>query len=163
MSKNSTHFFSLVYELLKELADSLSVKLFLQGLWTPLTALSIGVGFIGLVFTPVVTPTITRLLFGALAEELTYRALIQAQFERSLPQKFSFSKLFGDKCSFEISAACILMSALFAAAHALTQSAFMSVLIFFPALILGVLWTRFRSTWLCTLVHFWYNFVFFYL
>ena len=148
---------------LKELADSLRLRPFFQGLWTPLAGLSFAFGAIGLFFAPAIAPSITRLILGALAEELTYRALVQAQFEQSLRGKLSLGKLSFGLIPLDISYACIIISCVFAGLHAITQSLLMSALIFFPSLVFGVLWTRFRSTLLCALMHFWYNFAFFYI
>lgn len=153
---------SILYELYQGLKVSLRLKPFVDGLCTPLALISLALGFIGLFFTPTNAPSLARLVFGAFIEEITYRALLQEQLERTFSNKYIFTKQAFKKYDISISYACLIVAVLFAALHAITQTAMMSAAIFFPALVFGVLWSRFRSVWLCVAVHVFYNVTFFY-
>ena len=120
--------------------------LFFKAYGQPLAGLSFAFGAIGLFFAPMITPSTTRLILGAFAEELTYRALVQSQFEQSIQGKLSLGKPSLGLIPLDISYACIIISCVFAGLHAITQGLLMSTLVFFPSLVFGVLWTRFRST-----------------
>lgn len=85
-------------------------------------------------------------LVAPLLEEMTWRALCQAELEKLLPGKiFLFSR--GN----------VVTSCLFALIHVYFSPHLVSLLTFFPSLCIGFLWTRFRSVLLCTLLHFYYN------
>ena len=85
-------------------------------------------------------------LAAPLLEEVTWRALCQAELEKILPGRlFLFSR------------ANVFASCLFALSHVFFAPHVVSLLTFFPSLCIGFLWTRFRSVLLCTLLHIYYN------
>lgn len=78
-------------------------------------------------------------------EELTWRAILQNELALYLPGGVPFSR------------ANIISSGAFAGAHLAVNISLMSALTFFPSLLFGLLWTKFRSTILCACLHLWYN------
>jgi membrane protease YdiL (CAAX protease family) len=87
------------------------------------------------------------LLVKAAAEELAFRALLQETLGRILPGRARLGPL---------TLANLLASAAFALAHLLFRPA-TALLVFFPALVFGLVWDRTRSLTLVTAVHFLYN------
>ncbi len=147
-------------ETLSEIAKTLRVMPLWQGLMSPFTGLCFLLGLIGLFMpSPSYIPNVFLVFLAAFLEEIVFRVLLQSQLEQSY--KGSYTLKLG-AYSLEISKGCLSAALIFAAMHIVNQSLFMSVLIFFPALVFGVLWTRHRSAWLCTLMHFWYNAVLYY-
>lgn len=109
-------------------------------------------GCAGFFFNPGPMPPFWRLASAALAEELTWRALLQQEADLRWPGNLGASGLTKGN---------VLISLCFVAAHAVTQPLLMAALTFFPSLALGWLWTRHGSLWLCAGLHFWYNLAFF--
>lgn len=109
-------------------------------------------GGIGYFFQPPYKTSVLRLLWVAFIEELTWRVLIQEQL----------NTLLGNKKFYYFSLSCILTSVVFALFHCFQQSLGMAVLIFFPAMVFGILWDFYKNPYICIAVHFWYNFTFFY-
>lgn len=110
-------------------------------------------GGIGCFFHPSDKTGIPRLIWVAFIEEFTWRMLIQEQTDKFLRRKKFFS----------VSVSCIAASAVFAAFHLFNQSYYMALLIFFPAMVFGLLWDYYKNPYYCIAIHFWYNFTFFYL
>lgn len=110
-------------------------------------------GGIGCFFHPSDKTDIPRLIWVAFIEEFTWRMLIQEQTDKFLHRKKIFS----------VSISCIATSAVFASFHLFRQSYYMALLIFFPAMVFGLLWDYYKNPYYCTVIHFWYNFTFFYL
>lgn len=121
-------------------------------------------GAVGLFWSPKGNaPQPSFILLAALIEETAFRACLQdcaeAWFkERRAGEGFLRSGLL----SVLPSRGNLAVSVLFAASHIFAQSPLMAALTFVPSLGLGILWTRHRSLWLCSLVHAWYNFLFWY-
>ena len=117
-------------------------------------------GGIGLLWSPNgQAPSFGYLLFAALVEETTFRALLQNYAEawwaerRASPSGWLWKILTPGN---------LAVSVLFALCHAFTQSPLMAALTFFPSIGIGILWSRHRSLWLCFAVHAWYNMLFWY-
>lgn len=142
----------LLRDLLRGLARACAWGRLRQALRDRRTWAAFVLGGAGLFFSPGPMPPLWRLACAALAEEATWRALLQREAEARWPGGFGGAVLTRGN---------ILVSLLFAAAHAVTQPVLMAVLTFFPSLVLGALWTRHGSLWLCAGLHFWYNLVFF--
>lgn len=140
----------------EDLVSSLSFSKFLNGLFSPFVGVSFFVGLFGIFFDATVFPSLWRLMIGAIVEELAFRTLIQRELESLVPGIF-FSRI-----SIVISYGCLMSSVLFAVLHIFSSPPHLALLTFFPSLIMGAIWTKFRSTWLCALLHLWFNVVFFY-
>ncbi|MBD5607337.1 MAG: CPBP family intramembrane metalloprotease [Desulfovibrio sp.] len=135
-----------------DILRSFALAPLLRGLSSSLFWLCAALAFVGLFFPARPLP---RDLAGVLwfvcapfLEEFTWRTLLQGELNSFFPG----SRLLG--------APNIFASAGFAAAHTIFAPGLLSVLTFFPSLIFGCIWTKFHSTWLCGLLHLWYNFVF---
>ena len=63
---------------------------------------------------------------------------------------------------YSVSVSCIVTSVFFALFHLFRQPAAMAALVFFPAMIFGMLWDKYKNPYVCIGMHFWYNFTFFY-
>lgn len=138
------------WELWIDILQSLSFQRLSFALSHSISYVCFAFGLCGLFFTPqTLAPSFLRLCFAAFVEEITWRALIQNQLENSLNKK-----LWG------MSYANYISSCAFACLHIFTQNVFFALLTFFPSLVMGYLWTRFQSTWLCTFIHLWYNLIF---
>lgn len=109
-------------------------------------------GGIGHFFHPLDKTSVPKLIWIAFMEELTWRVLIQEQLNMLMHSKKFHS----------VSASCIVTSALFALFHLFQQSAAMAALVFFPAMVFGMLWDAYKNPYVCIGMHFWYNFTFFY-
>ncbi len=166
-------------DILVHIRSSLSFITFATSLTRPFPYVAFACGFIGFFFQPQTIPY-SPLLFFALAftEELTWRCLLQHQGECSRKNvsqpKSSKTTQHKNKTNsntqrflklqkIHITSSNILFSLCFALTHVLFSPSFFSLLTFFPSLIFGIVWTRTQSLWLCTLIHFWYNYAFFYL
>lgn len=132
-----------------EIAASLSMARFARGLFSPLFAVCALLGFSGFFLPGKAMPAEPdALLWFTLApflEELTWRAIMQNQLASFLPGGGLLSQ------------ANILTSTIFAAAHVIITPCLMSALTFLPSLCLGAVWSKFRSLWLCGMLHLWYN------
>ena len=132
--------------LISELAASFRLQPIRQGLRDRRFWICCLGGVCGLFFD--YRPGISPFFFLAapLLEEVTWRALCQAELEKILPGRlFLFSR------------ANVFASCLFALSHVFFAPHVVSLLTFFPSLCIGFLWTRFRSVLLCTLLHIYYN------
>ena len=114
----------------------------------------LSLGAIGWLLGPVATQLTWKvLLVKALTEELLFRFLLQETIDQFLKRRFRLGP---------ISLANAVTSVLFAAAHLFSQSPAWALLTFFPSLVFGLCWDRYRSVIPCWLVHFFYNFCLFY-
>ena len=106
-------------------------------------------------------PQLSFILLAALIEETAFRACLQDCAEAWLKERRA-GEGFRRSCFLSAlpTGGNLAVSVLFAASHAFAHSPLMAALTFAPSLGLGILWTRHRSLWLCTLVHAWYNFLF---
>lgn len=89
----------------------------------------------------------------ALIEELFFRFLLQEAGERLLKHR----QVVGP-----ISLANILVSATFSSMHMFRQPVFWAIMTFFPSLVFGLAWNRYKSVLSTSLIHFFYNFALFY-
>ena len=137
---------------LAAIARSLTLAPLIRGLESPLFWLCAAIAFIGLLFPAKSPPRGAEealwFVCAPFLEEFTWRTLLQSE----LSHIFRDSRFLGLPN--------IVASAGFAGAHIAVAPSLIAALTFFPSLILGGLWTLFRSTWLCALLHLWYNFVF---
>lgn len=131
----------------REIAASLSPGRFWAGLASPLSALCAALGCIGFLLPgkPLPRDVLAWFIAAPFVEELAWRAIMQNELEIF----FRESGL--------ITRANIFTSLAFALAHVLAAPALMSALTFFPSLCFGAIWSKFRSLWLCGLLHLWYN------
>jgi hypothetical protein len=88
------------------------------------------------------------LLFKALAEELAFRMFLQETLDRFLAGRTLLGPL---------SLANLLASAAFALLHLVNHQPVAALSTFFPSLVFGYVWDRYRHPLPCTLVHFFYN------
>lgn len=102
---------------------------------------------------PTQTIAVWRLVFLALAEEVLFRGMFQ-DWLRGRP---CFLRRVGP-----VTKANIVASLCFMAVHFVVQPPLWAVAVFIPSLIFGWIWDRHRRILPCTLVHFTYNFCFFY-
>ncbi|MDE5831688.1 MAG: CPBP family intramembrane metalloprotease [Desulfovibrio sp.] len=134
------------------IARSFAISRLSRGLSSPLFYLCAVLAFLGLLFPARPMPdgwsAIAWFILAPFLEELTWRTIIQNELARFL----------GNGAFFGL--ANLLASVGFATAHFAVAPGLMSTLTFFPSLIFGGVWTKFHSTWLCGLLHLWYNFVF---
>lgn len=93
------------------------------------------------------------LLGKAGIEELFFRFILQEMLERLLQRR----KLIGG-----LSQANALSSLAFSCMHLFRQPLLWAALTFFPSLLFGVAWSRYRSILSTTLIHFSYNMALFY-
>lgn len=133
-----------------ELLQIVSPRRFLKALTDKWTWIAVAAGSIGFLFVPGPMPTVWRLLFSAFAEELAFRVLLQETIEEQWPLRIGVLT-FGNG----------VVSLLFALAHLFTQFPTQALLTFFPSLMLGILWSRHHSLFLCWGVHVLYNLIFF--
>ena len=133
--------------ILKELARSLSFAPLFRGLSSPLFYLCSLLGFLGAFFPAPHLPWQAPLwlITAPFLEELTWRAILQNELAILLPS------------SRFLSLPNFITSAAFAGAHILVNPSLFAALTFFPSLIFGGIWTKFCSTWLCGILHLWYN------
>lgn len=94
-----------------------------------------------------------RLAILALAEEILFRGLVQREVSRIV----FFGRGVGP-----LSFANILTSAVFAAAHLVSQPPQWAAAVLFPSLVFGWLWDRYQNIAPCWAAHFFYNLCFFY-
>lgn len=94
------------------------------------------------------------LLAKALLEELLFRGVLQETLDRSL---FGRRRIIGP-----LGWANLTVSLCFAGAHLFRQHPLWALLTFFPSLIFGMNWDRYRSVIPGTIVHFTYNFLLFF-
>lgn len=129
----------------------LEALIFLKDPWFwPLMAL----GFIAWVLPgPSMTIPWYWLMPKALAEELFFRFLLQETIDRMLRGRFHFGVL---------SVANLTASLLFSLAHLMSQPPLWAGLVFFPSLVFGLAWDRYKNVLPCFLLHFCYNFLLFY-
>lgn len=102
---------------------------------------------------PVQTIAVWRLFLLALAEEVLFRGMFQ-DWLRGRP---FFLRRVGP-----VTNANIVASLCFMAVHFVAQPPLWAMAVFFPSLIFGWIWDRHRRILPCLLVHFAYNFCFFY-
>ncbi len=95
----------------------------------------------------------TKLLFLAFFEELIFRFGLQETLNRQLTKKLLIPG---------VSLANILTSTVFALLHLSQHPPVWALLVFFPSLIFGWVWDRYKNILPCWLVHFLYNYLFFY-
>ncbi|MGE4298405.1 MAG: JDVT-CTERM system glutamic-type intramembrane protease [Desulfovibrionaceae bacterium] len=93
------------------------------------------------------------LLVKALYEEFLFRFLLQEALDRVFGRRFHFGP-----CSL----ANVLASLAFCAMHLFTQSTMWAALIFFPSLLFGWAWDRYKSVLPPAAIHFFYNYCHFY-
>lgn len=128
---------------------SLAPAPLIAGLVSPFFYACAALGFLGVLFPsppwPRAAGSCLWLLATPFVEEFTWRALLQAEIAAFL------------RSTSLLSPANIIASAAFATAHILVAPSVLAALTFFPSLVFGALWTKFRSTWLCGLLHLWYN------
>lgn len=98
----------------------------------------------------VAAPTFTILLLKVIAEEMLFRGVIQDYLEQKIPA-----------CFFVFSAGNIITSLLFSAAHLLSQPFWWAASTCLPSLVIGVLWSRHKSVVACSVLHLFYNVMFF--
>lgn len=133
------------------LRPALGLQRLRQGLLDPsLVPLTLA-GGLGLWIGPGSGFALWPLLFGAFAEELVFRAVLQGELE----------KRFGGQGVCGLTRANLVVSVLFALAHAATQPFTQAVTVVVPSLAFGLLWTRTRSLWLCVFLHVVYNIFYF--
>lgn len=132
--------------LLADVAASFRLQPFLRGLRSRAFWLCCLLGLPGLFFDYKSGIGIAFFLAAPLLEEVTWRALCQAELEKYLGGTWGL-----------FSHANMLTSGLFALTHGFFAPHVLSLLTFFPSLCIGLLWTRFRSTLLCALLHGYYN------
>lgn len=125
-------------------------KAFLDPLFYMLLSAGLGGWFMG---RPDVHFTWDRLLVKAFIEEFFFRFLLLEALLRIIPQRLKLGP---------VSLANVLVSGCFCAMHMLTQSFFWAAMTFFPSLLFGFAWERYRSLIPVTLIHFSYNFLLFY-
>lgn len=132
-----------------EILKSLTLQPLLNGLASPFFYLCMSGGLAGAFLPAPPRPeTIHKFLWFLSApflEEFTWRTLLQNELEHVFPGK-SF-----------ITPANIITNAAFALAHVVVSPGLMPALTFFPGLVFGLLWTKFHSSWLCGILHLWYN------
>ncbi len=110
-------------------------------------------GFIGIFFEPLYKEQWIRLVWVAFIEEYIFRVLLQENLAQLIEKKeFLY-----------ISKANSITSIIFALSHLFTHNFLMGILTFFPSIILGVVWDKYKNFYLCVILHFWYNACFFYL
>lgn len=109
-------------------------------------------GFIGIFFEPVYKEQWIRLIWVAFIEEYIFRVLLQENLLLLTEKKYFFY----------VSKANSLTSIIFAFLHLFTHSFFMGILTFFPSIMLGVVWDKYKNFYLCVFLHWWYNICFFY-
>lgn len=91
-------------------------------------------------------PPFWRIAVLALAEEILFRAGLQAWLEKRLSRRWGPFTL-----------ANAATGVFFCLAHLPMHPPLHAVAVFFPSLVFGVLWTRHRSIFLCAVMHCYYN------
>jgi membrane protease YdiL (CAAX protease family) len=115
----------------------------------PVFYLALAPGLIGLALArPTLHLDWPTLLFKALAEELAFRMFLQESLDRVVAGRVVLGPL---------SLANLLASAAFALLHLVHHSPAAALPTFFPSLVFGYVWDRYRHPVPCTLVHFFYN------
>ncbi len=110
----------------------------------------LAVGCIGFFFSGYSTSALWVIFVAALTEEIFFRALAQDFLEQHINIKAGPFTL-----------ANIIVSAVFAALHLFFQAPVWALLVFFPSLLFGLTWTRYKSLSACSILHFWYNICFY--
>lgn len=129
---------------------SFSLQRLKTGLRSPLFSICLAGGLIGLLLPPQKLPHSLQawlwFLSAPFVEEYTWRALLQNEISRHFPPASQLPN--------------VITSASFALAHMLFSPGWLALATFFPSLVFGFLWSRFYSTWLCGILHLWYNLLF---
>lgn len=113
-------------------------------------------GLVGLLFPVQSTPpSLWKIALLAAAEENIFRCGLQDWLEQRLLSR-SHPAVTGP-----ISLANIVASLAFCLAHLPFSPLLHSLSVFFPSLILGILWSRHKSLFLCAGVHCYYNAVYY--
>lgn len=86
----------------------------------------------------------------ALAEETVFRAGLQAFFEKKTSRHMG-----------PLSLGNVAASAVFALTHLVTAPFWGAMSVFFPSLLLGILWSRHRSIILCGSIHSYFNILYY--
>lgn len=131
----------------KSILASLAPARLLAGLVSPLFAICAALGLTGF-FLPgraLAPDGLVWFVVAPFVEELAWRAVMQNELASFFPD-----------CGL-VGKANVLTSLAFALAHIIAAPSLMAALTFFPSLCFGALWSRFRSLWLCGLLHLWYN------
>ena len=135
--------------MVRELVACFAPDRLVRGLFSPLFVVCAGLGCVGLLLPrrpfPGAPGALAWFVLAPFAEEFAWRAIMQNELAGLLPGRGLLTR------------ANLLTSLAFAGAHALAAPKLMSLLTFFPSLCFGALWSRFRSLWLCGLLHLWYN------
>ena len=114
-------------------------------------------GLLGLLFPVQGTPpSLWKIALLAAAEESIFRCGLQEWLEQRLSR--SHPAVTGP-----ISPANIVASLVFCLAHLPFSPLLHSLSVFFPSLILGILWSRHKSLLLCASTHWYYNAVYYHL
>lgn len=120
----------------------------------PIFYLFLSFAYMGLyVPEPDIKLTMGVVFLKALFEEFFFRFLLQEGCDRLLKYKWRLGP---------VSLANFIASATFAGIHFIHQPPFWALLTFFPSLVFGYIWQRYRSLIPGTLIHFAYNFFLFY-
>lgn len=122
----------------------------------PLYYAALGLSAIAFLLTPPATaiPPLT-LAWLAFLEELVFRFGLQESLARFLARRELNPTFLG------VTPANLLASALFALAHLVHHPGLLPLMTFFPGLVFGWAWTRYRSVLPCACLHFVYNLVLF--
>lgn len=132
-----------------EIRQSLGTRPFLHGLRSPLFLFYLFLGLAGCFLPgppfPHKASAWIWLLAAPFIEELTWRTLLQNELSHYLPDKTFFSR------------PNVITSFLFALAHFMASPGPLAALTFIPSLLLGHIWAKFSSTWLCGLLHLYFN------
>lgn len=132
-----------------EILHSLGARLFLNGLRSPLFHFYLFLGLAGCFFPGPPFPNAAAawlwLLVAPFIEELTWRTLLQNELGHYMPDKTFFSL------------PNVIASIFFAMAHFIASPGLMAAMTFAPSLLLGHIWAKFSSTWLCGLLHLYFN------
>lgn len=122
---------------------------FFKGLFSPLFAICVILGFCGFFLPgPPFPQSLSSwgwFLTAPFIEELTWRALLQNQLALWLGS--------GGLIPWPN----LITSTAFALLHFILSPTLLAVLTFFPSLVFGLIWARFHSLILCSLLHLWYN------
>ena len=94
-----------------------------------------------------------RLLYLALIEEIIFRMFLQDLFKNIFSKTFFSQKL---------SLANLLASSIFALLHLVSHPLVWALSVFFPSLVFGWIWDKYNNVISCWIVHFVYNFLYFY-
>lgn len=117
----------------------------------PFFWLVLSAGLVGMFFSPISRPAVWLLVAGAFAEEVLFRATAQDWLEGRLRFRLG-----------PVTAANVVVSVLFAVVHLFAHPPVWALAVFFPSLVFGLLWTRYKSILACALTHLTYNLLYFY-